>query len=109
MQRSEYNADCLSRAKTGQSFANYAAIIQGFAERGIPVADIRPRENVFTFNVWRALGRIVKRGEKGVKITTFVTNQVKREKGSEEITLEPLARRVAKTVAVFHITQTQAA
>jgi len=30
--------------------------IQGFAAKGIPESEIKPRENVFTFNAWKALG-----------------------------------------------------
>jgi antirestriction protein ArdC len=77
-----------------QSLANYPAIIAGFSERGI--SDIRPRENVFTFAAWQALGRYVRKGEKGVKIQTWITV----EKNGERVT-------VPKTTTVFHISQTE--
>jgi hypothetical protein len=40
----------LERARTSQALTNYPAIYQGFMAKGIPEADIKPRENVFTFN-----------------------------------------------------------
>lgn len=86
----------LQRATTNSSFANYPAIIAGFAERGIPPEQIRPRENVFTFNAWRQLSRTVKKGEKGVQITTWIPV----EKDGEKF-VRP------KLTTVFHITQTQ--
>jgi hypothetical protein len=42
---------------------NYGAIFQGFMEKGIPESEILPRENVFTYHAWRALGRQVRRGQ----------------------------------------------
>jgi hypothetical protein len=73
---------------------NYLPIFEGFMEKGIPSDDIKPRENVFTFNAWKALNRVVKRGEKGVKITTFIPDP---EKG----------KTYPKTTTVFHISQTE--
>lgn len=86
----------LQRATTNQSFSNYPAIIEGFSARGIPPEQIRPRENVFTFNAWRQLSRTVKKGETGVKITTWIPV----EKDGEKF-VRP------KLTTVFHITQTQ--
>ena len=60
--------------------------IQGFLTKGIAEADIKPRENVFTFNAWKALGRSVKRGEHGVRVMTFVS--VARAKGNDPKTGE---------------------
>ena len=65
-------AEALQRAATGPSLANYPAIYAGFMAKGIAEDDIKPRENVFTFNAWRALGRTVKKGEHGVKIATCI-------------------------------------
>jgi hypothetical protein len=64
--------EALSRAASGQSLSNWPAILAGFTAKGIPEVDIRPRENVFTYHAWRALGRQVRRGEHGVKVVTFV-------------------------------------
>ena len=38
-----------------------------FRAAGIPESDIRPRENVFTYHAWRALGRQVRRESTGSK------------------------------------------
>jgi hypothetical protein len=71
--RQEMQREALQRAEGGQSLSNWPAILAGFAAKGIPESDIRPRENVFTYNAWRALGRQVRRGEHGVKVVTFVS------------------------------------
>jgi len=91
-----HQAEALQRATTNSSFANYPAIIEGFAAKGIPPEQIRPRENVFTFNAWRQLSRTVKKGETGVKITTWIPC----EKDGEKFVRPKLTK-------VFHITQTQ--
>jgi len=91
-----HQQEALQRATTSQSFSNYPLIIQGFSERGIPPEQIRPRENIFTFNAWRQLSRTVKKGEKGVQIITWIPC----EKDGEKF-MRP------KTTTVFHITQTQ--
>ena len=41
--------EALTRSVSNESFANYATIIKGFADKGIALDDIKPRENVFTF------------------------------------------------------------
>src|ERR1700730_3814202 len=64
--------ESLKRAVSGQSFSNFPAIFQGFAAKGIAESEIKPRENVFTFEAWKALGRVVRRGEHGVKVATFI-------------------------------------
>jgi hypothetical protein len=61
----------LNRAEEGQSLMNYGLIFAGMMEKGISEAEIRPRENVFTFRAWRAKSRIVNPGEKGVSVITF--------------------------------------
>src|SRR5579863_10428839 len=64
--------EALSRAVKGLSIGNYPAIFALFIAKGIPETAIKPRENVFTYQAWRALGRQVRRGEHGVKVVTFV-------------------------------------
>ena len=96
----EQNAEALGRAQGGISTANYAAILDGFAERGI--SDAEPRVNVFTYNAWQELGRQVSKGEKGVKIHTWIVCKSKPNKGREP---EKYKRR--RTVAVFHVSQTE--
>jgi hypothetical protein len=96
--------ESLKRAVSGQSFTNFPAIFSGFAAKGIPQSEIKPRENVFTFQAWKALGRVVRRGEHGVKITTFIES-----KGKEinKDTGEPKSIRRPWTTTVFHISQTE--
>jgi hypothetical protein len=47
--RVDAKREALTRAVSGQSFTNFPAIFQGFAAKGIPESEIKPRENVFTF------------------------------------------------------------
>jgi hypothetical protein len=49
------NGEALSRATSGMSVSNYPTIYGGFIQKGIPESEIKPRENVFTYNAWRAL------------------------------------------------------
>ncbi len=104
--KNERQAEALSRARTGQSWSNFPAIIQGFMARGIPEDQILPRENIFTYQAWRALGRQVRRGEKGVRVITYVHGQKKekQEDGAEKIK----AYSYPRTVSVFHVSQTDA-
>ena len=60
-------------------FFCWPVIIAGFVAKGIPEHEIRPRENVFTYHAWRALGRQVRRGEHGVKVTTWIPAAGKEE------------------------------
>jgi hypothetical protein len=91
--------EALQRAQSGQSFANYAPIFEGFLRMGIVEAEIRPRENVFTYNAWRALGRQVRKGQHGVKCLTFI-NTVDKQTGE--------SRRRPWHTTVFHVSQTDA-
>lgn len=96
--------DSLKRAVYGQSFTNFPAIFQGFAAKGIPESEIKPRENVFTFEAWKALGRVVRRGEHGVKVVTMI------ETRSKEIDKDTGERKLIRrpwTTTVFHISQTE--
>ena len=69
---SEARKEALRRVVSLQSFSNFPAIFQGFAAKGISESEIKPCDNVFTCNAWKALGRAVRRGEHGVKVTTFI-------------------------------------
>lgn len=95
--------EALTRAVSGQSLANYPAIFEGFTAKGIPADQINPRENVFSFNAWKALGRHVKRGEHGVRIAT-VRQGVKKDK----ITGKETGYSFPWSVVVFHVSQTEA-
>lgn len=96
--KEEIGREALSRAKSGQSVANYAAIFEGFAAKGIDASAIEPRVNVFTYNAWRALGRQVRKGEKGVKVFSFAPI-------TDRDTGDVVGKR-AITTTVFHVSQT---
>jgi hypothetical protein len=96
--------ESLKRAVSGQSFSNFPAIFQGFAAKGIPESEIKPRENVFTFDAWKALGRVVRRGEHGVKVVTLIDCQ---SKETDTDTGERKINRRPWTTTVFHISQTE--
>jgi hypothetical protein len=96
--------EALDRAQSGLSFANFPAIFEGFQAKGIPEADIKPRENVFTFAAWKALGRSVKRGEHGVRVVTFITVGGKENPDTGEM---EGGYRKPHTSVVFHISQTE--
>jgi hypothetical protein len=114
--RDEVQQEALARAASGQSLGNWPAIVAGFLAKGIPEADIRPRENVFTYHAWRALGRQVRRGEHGVKVVTFITTAAGDAPADDAAsgaadagTGSPAKRRGGRrpwTATVFHISQT---
>jgi hypothetical protein len=99
----EVRREALTRAISGQTMSNYPAIFQGFIAKGIPEAEILPRENVFTFNAWRALRRTVRRGEHGVRVLTFIDRAIQNKETGESKTI-----RLAWTTTVFHVSQTEA-
>jgi N-terminal domain of anti-restriction factor ArdC len=108
--REQMQQEALSRAASGQSLTNWPAIIHGFIAKGIPEADIRPRENVFTYHAWRALGRQVRRGEHGVKVTTFVPVKTDAAEQTDADEGKARNRRFGRpwTATVFHVSQTDA-
>ena len=103
MTKSEVAAEALAHATQSESLANYPAILEGFAAKGIPAAEIEPRVNVFTYHAWQALGRTVRRGEHGVKVCTWIPMTKKNADTGEA---EPIGRKRRMTT-VFHISQTQ--
>ena len=100
--REAAEVQALANAVGGQSVANYAAIFAGFEAKGIAAHEIRPRENVFTFGAWRALGRVVRKGEHGVAIVTVIPCRK-----LDRTTGELVEVRKAKRTTVFHVTQTE--
>src|SRR5262245_16044658 len=98
--------EALSRAASGQSFMNLATIYRGFIAMGIPESDILPRENVFTYHAWRALGRQVRRGEHGVKVVTFVSTDRGAETADDDSTTKRRSRSRPWSATVFHVSQT---
>lgn len=97
----EIQRESLGRAASGVSMTNYLPIIAEFTARGIPADDIKPRENVFTFHAWRALGRTVRKGEKGVACCVWIPCRKKEADGTETEGTRPT------TAYVFHVSQTE--
>ncbi len=112
--REQMQQEALSRAASGQSLGNWTTIFAGFMAKGIPEADIRPRENVFTYHAWRALGRQVRRGEHGVRVVTFIS--IDRDSAAPDAgqsapaDAAPQTRKVRGrqpwSATVFHVSQT---
>lgn len=102
-------SEALTRAATNQSTMNYATILNGFAAKGIPMDQIEPRQNVFTFMAWRALGRRVKKGEHGIKVFTFVPMEVETNKTGDNGEQTKKLRVISRpwTTTVFHVSQTE--
>jgi len=102
----EIQHEALTRAVTGQSLSNYPAIFEGFLAKGISEEEIKPRENVFSYQAWKALGRHVKRGEHGIKVATvrdFRKTVLDAETGEEKEEVYS----VPWTATVFHVSQTE--
>lgn len=101
MTKQEIAIEALDRAENNASETNYETIFNGFMAMGIDKDDIEPRVNVFTFNAWKAKGRFVKKGEKGVRVITYIQVD-KKEEDSDEV------KKVLKKrqTTVFHISQT---
>ena len=89
--------ESLQRAKNGDSLLNYPNIINGFIAKGISPSEIIPRENVFTYNAWKALGRQVNKGEHGVKVVTWID-------ATDKVTGNPT--KLCRKSTVFHVSQT---
>jgi hypothetical protein len=108
MTKTEMQAEALVNARAGQSLMNYAAIFEGFMAKGIAEADIKPRENVFTFHAWKALGRSVRKGEHGVKVVTFIAIPPTEAEASDKHSEKRSAQyRRPHATTVFHISQTE--
>ena len=103
--QAEVVRESLSRAVGSLSTSNYGDVFAGFVARGIAVEDIRPRENVFTFNAWRALGRCVRKGEHGVRIQTWVPCADRKSAAADGS--EPAKRLRPRAAYVFHVSQTE--
>jgi N-terminal domain of anti-restriction factor ArdC len=101
--KQELQAEALSRATSGHSLTNWPAIFAGFTAKGIPESDILPRVNVLTYHAWRAKGRQVRRGERGVKVTTWISPKDKAE-GDDGKKTRPT--KMPWCATVFHESQT---
>lgn len=103
MTNKEKQQEALARARSNTALSNYPAIIRGFMERGIPQHDIKPRENIFTYQAWKALGKHVLKGEHGIKIITWLTTE--KEKENDDGTVEVVTSKRPWTTTVFHESQ----
>jgi len=106
MTKQELQQEALTRAVAGITASNYPAIYVGFAALGIAEEDIRPRENVFTFNAWKALGRHVKRGEHGIRVAT-VRDCVRKERDEQTGQEQDKHYSIPWSATVFHVSQTE--
>jgi len=102
-ERSEMERESLSRARSSFSMANFVPVIQEFAARGIPLAEICPKENVFTYHAWRALGRQVRKGEHGVKVSVCFKRDDDKQQAADG---KPATRTIFASAVVFHVSQT---
>jgi hypothetical protein len=91
--KEELQQEALGRAVQSQSIMNYPSIFAGFMAKGIPESQILPRENVFTYNAWKALGRQVRKGEHGVKCVTFILCEDKKAEERSTWRIPYCARR----------------
>jgi len=98
--------EALSRAANGRPNSNYLPIYIGFIDKGIPEDQIEPRRNVFTYTAWQALGRQVRKGEKGVKVTTWIPRKPKK---GEVVDPKKRLGVFPRTATVFHVSQTDPA
>ena len=93
------NQDAFSRAVTNNGLMNYPAIFSGFLDKGISKDEIKPRENVFTYKAWLHQQRQVRKGEHGVKVTTFI-------QGEKDVKGKTQYFKFPRTPTVFHVSQT---
>jgi hypothetical protein len=54
-------------------------------EGAYPECECQPYEDTFTFNRWAAQGRFVKKGEKSLRIATFVPIDSKKQDAAPEV------------------------
>ena len=113
--REQVQGEALNRAMHGQSTSNLDEIFKGFKAIGIAEVDILPRQNIFTFWAWKALGRKVRKGERGVRVTTWIERRLllrsdpnHQHSNAADAAAEANTRsRFSRPVTVFHINQTE--
>jgi len=95
--------EALDRATNGHSkndeFVYNMLTLAGYS-------DVQPRINCLTYNAWRAAGRSVKKGEKGLGVTVWIPCKDKDAK-PDPTTGEARKSMRPKTTYIFHIDQTQ--
>ena len=103
----EQQRAALGRARDNTSGGNYPAIYSGFIAKGLIEADIQPRVNIFTYAAWQALGRQVRKGERGVHIVTYIP-VTRKERDKITGLIERVKGTKMKNATVFHESQTDA-
>lgn len=94
--------EALAQIRANPSTANFETVYEAFMERGLEFDEIEPKENVLTYRAWQALGRQVRKGEKGVQIKTIIRRTKKGADPEDEDSQYAFVRRTT----VFHISQT---
>ena len=107
MTTTETPAERIARIKAGFS-QNDVLAIMAFADAGIDPDDITPRENVFTFNAWKDVGRQVAKGANGIPVTVWVPKKGKgKDAPAPTVDGKPSPGSMfPKTTRLFHISQT---
>jgi hypothetical protein len=103
----ETPAEALARIQSGFS-KNDELVICAFAEAGVDPDEIEPRENVLTFNAWRAKGRKVAKGATSVRVQTWIPCRDKDgDDGAREGEVSTRRRKMRPKIAfLFHMSQT---
>ena len=96
-ERAAMQTAALGRAREGRMCANDLLVIAAYAVKGI---DAHPRVDVFTYNAWRSLHHHVRKGEHGVRITTYTHTETLNPDGTTEEQSFPVS------AVVFHVSQT---
>ena len=93
------------RGSRVQPNSNDQPVIAELVNRGIPIGDIitfGPGQNVRTYRAWRAIHRQVRKGEKSVRCTVWLSV----EKPSKADPTKTKLVSFPKTACVFHVSQT---
>lgn len=93
------------RGSRVQPNSNDQPVIAALMACGIPLDDIitfGPGQNVRTYRAWRAIHRQVRKGEKSVRCTVWLST----EKPSKTDPTKTKLVSFPKTACVFHVSQT---
>ena len=85
--------------------SNDSPVIIQLVNRGIPLADITtfgPGQNVRTYRAWRSIGRQVRKGERSVRCTVWLSVEKPDKRNPEKTKVVSYP----KTACVFHVSQT---
>ena len=96
-ERNARREESLSRAIGTLQSQNDSVVEMHYAAQGIQAT---PRVDVFTYNAWQALGRQVRKGEHGCRLTVWI------HPSPSATNKEP--KPFPKSTTVFHVSQTDA-